>query len=101
MKNARTTQRTRQTATSHLPRHRMVPSFCSCMRVVPGCAMRRARDGPLHPLLEGREEDHVADRLAARQHHREAVDAETEPTCGRHPIGERLDVVGVTLLGGL
>src|ERR671918_320539 len=47
---------------------------------------------------ERREEDHVADRLAAGEQHDEPVDAEPEPTGRRHPVGERLDVVGIAEL---
>ena len=42
-----------------------------------------------------REEDDVADRLAAGEQHGEPVDAEAEAGRRRHPVGERLDVVGV------
>ena len=46
-----------------------------------------------------REEDHVADRVLAGEHHREPVDPEPETAGRRHPVRERLDVVGIALLG--
>ncbi len=46
-----------------------------------------------------RKENHVADRLAAGEEHREPVDAEPDPARRRHPVRERLDVVGVARLG--
>src|SRR5207244_6300482 len=49
-------------------------------------------------LAERGEEDHVADRLATGQHHRQPVDSEPEAACRRHPVRERLDVVRVALL---
>ena len=44
---------------------------------------------------QGREENDVADRLAAREEHHEAVDPEAEPGRRRHAVGERLDVVRI------
>src|SRR5438876_9209714 len=52
----------------------------------------------LLPLPEGGEQDHVADRLLAAEHHREPVDAHAESAGRRHPVRERLDVVLVELL---
>ena len=70
-------------------------------------ALRRLRHvqdgaGVLHlvpesaALAERREEDDVADRLAAGEQHRQPVDAEAEAAGRRHPVRERLDVVGVS-----
>ena len=53
----------------------------------------------LFSLAERREEDHVADRVLAGEHHREPVDPQPEPTGRRHAVRERLDVVRVALLG--
>ena len=64
---------------------------------------RRARRDRLHGhywrLAKRRKEDHVADRVAAREEHREPVDPEPEPARRRHPVGERLDEVRVARLG--
>src|SRR5439155_16845480 len=45
-----------------------------------------------------REEHDVADRVVAREEHREPVDAEADAAGGRHAVRERLDVVRVALL---
>ena len=62
--------------------------------VAPGARARRPTPLPA-VLAEHREQDHVSDSLASRQHHRQPVDPETEAAGRRHPIGERLDVVRV------
>ena len=58
-------------------------------------------------LAQRREEDHVADRLLAGEHHRQPVDPEPEPARRRHPVrraprrspGRRLGLVRPLALG--
>ena len=69
----------------------------------PSRADSRSVSSGLGSIPEGREEDHVPDRLAACEHHGQTVDAQAEAACRRHPIGQSLDVVGITCrtAGGL
>ena len=56
----------------------------------------------LRPALlgaEGREEDHVADRVDAGDEHDQPVDADPEPAGRRQPVLERFDVLVVDRLG--
>src|SRR2546430_14592314 len=47
------------------------------------------------PRPKRREEDHVANRVAARERHRDSVDPHAAPTGRRHAVRERLDEVRV------
>src|SRR4029453_14398657 len=62
---------------------------------VPGVLPLRVRPRFLLLWPQSGEEDHVADRLASAQEHREPVDPEPEAARRRHAVGERLDVVRV------
>src|SRR6478672_5660555 len=44
-------------------------------------------------------QDHVTDRVAAREHHRQPVDPDAAATGWRHSVRERLDEVRVAGLG--
>src|SRR4051812_14439960 len=48
-------------------------------------------------VLEDRKEDDVTDRVPAREHHRQPIDAETQAARRRHSVRQRLDVVRVPL----
>ena len=75
---------------THPPSRRSAP-MVSDGCVVPVSEIRRRR-------AERREEDHVPDRLASGQHHRQPVDPEPQPAGRRHAVGERLHVVRILLL---
>ncbi len=62
----------------------------------PGARGARRRPG-LGP--HGREQDHLADRLGARDQHHQPVEADAEPAGRRQPVLERADVVLVDVLG--
>src|SRR5213596_1874271 len=52
----------------------------------------------LLPLPEGGEQDHVANRLLAGEHHREPIDAEPDTARRRHSVRKGIDIVPIRLL---